>query len=344
MLPLFCRGAHRAGRLRPPCGHRRARRAGGCAARALPDHARAGRYRDRLSSGRSNRGARPGHRAPDLPPAAPVRRGVLHLGARAAPERPSDRGPRDPARVRDDGRGGGRGPRGRGAGLGGVVRARRDRLADRRGRARRDPAPSRGAAAAARDRRGREPHERLDRPDPLPRRDRRRGVRLVLALGGGPRVHRKRHRRPGRRPGRGLGDPAGPLAHRRPAHRDHDLDPLRVRGLPARGGTRLLRRDRGGHDRHLHGLVHASAHDPRDAPPGCGDLGDPDLPAECAAVPARGASAARDPRRPLRARDRRAAALGCPGEPGGDRRPARLDVHRPRTCSVWSTGASRSGG
>ena len=75
------------------------------------------------------------------------------------------------------------GPRGGRARLGAGLRARRDRLAHGRGRARRDHAPGRRAAAADHDRRGREPHERLDRAGALPLRGRRGGDRLVLARG-----------------------------------------------------------------------------------------------------------------------------------------------------------------
>ncbi len=83
----------------------------------------------------------------------------------------------------------------------------------------------------------------------------------------------------------------------RSAHRDHHLDSVRVRWLPPRGGARLLGCGGCGHDGPLHGLVHAAAHHPRPAPPDAGGLGDPHLPAERVAVPARGSPAAEHHRR-----------------------------------------------
>ena len=334
MLPLFSRGPHRVARFRPPCGHSRARRARRAAARSVPDHARGRRRGDRLSPRPALRGARSGHRSPDLPPAAALRRGLLHLCARAAPERTLDRGAGNPAGVRDDGDGRGRGSRGDRPGLVGGLRAGRDRLADGRRGTRRDHAPRRRTAAARCDRRGREPDQRLDRPRPVSLRRGRGGVRLLFALGGRSRVHRERRRRPVRGPGGRLGDPPGPIADRRSAHRDHDLDPLGVRRLPARGGARTLGRDRGRYDRAVHGLVHAPAHHAGDAPSGRGGLGDPDLPAECGAVPARGPSAAGDPRRPLRDLDRRPGPVGRARERGRGRRPARVGVHAPVRAAI----------
>ena len=198
-----------------------------------------------------DRGARPGPRAPDLPAAAPLRRGLLHVGARPAPQRAPDRRCSsiplvfatmaavavvahevDRAGVAE-------------AFVLGAIVSPTDAVAPaeimrRIGR----------AAAAARNHRGREPDQRLDGAGPLPRRG-----------GGG------RHRAPSRSGRRARSSsraasaawPSGLAAGwiirevrappRRPAHRDHHLDPVRLRGLPPRGGARLLGRDRCGHRR-----------------------------------------------------------------------------------------------
>ena len=100
------------------------------------------------------------------------------------------------ARRDDDGRRGGRRARDHRPAVGGVVRARRRRLADGSDRGHRDRAAARGAAAADRHHRGREPRERRHRARAAAHGDRRRrhrersrrgrpGWRLVLNIVGG---------------------------------------------------------------------------------------------------------------------------------------------------------------
>ena len=198
----------------------------------------------------------------------------------------------------DHGRGRAGGPlRGR-ARLGPRVRPRRDRLAHRRRRPRRDHAAGGGAAAHGHDRRGREPDQRLDRPGALPARRRRGGHRLVLTARGERRVRPERRGRPRRRAGGRPHHPGAAPAHRRPAHRDHHLHPQRLRGLPPGRGAGLLGRDRRRDGRHLHGLAHAGADHRGDAAPGSVGVGDPHLPAQRHPVPADRAPAAGDHRGP----------------------------------------------
>ena len=234
-----------------------------------------------------------------------------------------------PLVLRDDGSGGPGRALGDRTGLGPGVRARRHRVAHRRRGARRDHAAHRGAAAPDQHRRGREPDERLDGARALPVR--RRGGRhgLVLARRGGPEVPPHRRGRRGHRPDRRSDHPRDPRPPRRPAHRDHHLDPVGLRGVPPGGGAGPVGRDRRGHGGPLHGLAHARAHHARDAPPGPGGLGDPDVPPERGAVPARGPAAPRGDGPAVGTLGRRAGRLGAARERGGDRRAAPVDVPRP---------------
>ena len=83
------------------------------------------------------------------------------------------------------------------------------------------------------------------------------GQRHLLARRGRASSSSERRRRAADRAGRRPRHPRGPAAHRRPADRDHDLDPVGLRGLPAGRGAGRLRRDRGGHGGRVHGLAHA---------------------------------------------------------------------------------------
>ena len=203
----------------------------------VPDHAGAGRRRHRAGAGHAvdRAGAR------DRPAASSCRR--CSTARPSSPrcrdlrsQRPAHRAAVDRGGPRHDVRGRRGRARGHRARMGGVVRARRHRLAHRRGRAGGDPAPARGAAAAAHDRRGREPHQRLDRARALQRGGGRRGQRHVLAGRGERALRAQRRRWPGNRTGGGRGDPFRAIAHRRSAHRDHDLAAVRLRRLsPGRG-------------------------------------------------------------------------------------------------------------
>ena len=111
--------------------------------------------------------------------------------------------------------------------------------------------------------------------------------------------------------------------------------------LPAEELGRV-RRDRGGDHRPLHGLAHAAAHHPAHAPPGRGHLGDPHVPPERGAVPARRAPAAG---RHRRLSGRATSDLVCGAlarERRGDRRAAPVDVHGALRRPHRRTGARSS--
>ena len=95
------------------------------------------------------------------------------------------------------------------------------------------------------------------------------------------RQHRRRHRRRSRR---GLRRPTGAPARRRHTDRGGDRAALRLPRLPPCCGDRRLGRARRGHDRRLHGLVHAATDDRRDAALGRRVLGDPRLSRQRAAL------------------------------------------------------------
>ena len=158
--------------------------------------------------------------------------------------------------------------------LGGRLRARGDRLADRSDRRDRDrPAPG-PAQASPRPHRRREPRQRRNRARRIQVRGGSRRDRRVLAQRGGRALRAQRRRRDrGRARGRLPGPPASKEA-RQPARRDHRLAADRLLRLPARLRARRLGRARRGHGRHLHGLAHPRADDRADAPPGTGGLGD----------------------------------------------------------------------
>ena len=201
------------------------------------------------------------------------------------------------------------------AAVGGGVRAGRDRPpAERPGPWHQRP-------------RGREPDQRRYRAGALPGGGRRRR-RLVLAGRGGPAARPRRDRRHRDRPRRRLGDRGGPQAARRPAGGGHDLAPERVRGLrPGRAG-RCLRGPGGGHDRHLRRLALARDLHGAHAAHGLLGVGDPDLPAQRAAVRADRPAAAADRRGPLRRAAGRAAGHRGGGLARGDRLPARLGARQ----------------
>ena len=159
--------------------------------------------------------------------------------------------------------------------LGGGVHPRSDRLADRRARRLGCRPPVRIAPAAHLDPRGREPRQRRHGARPLQDRCRGGGRGLVLALERVVAPRRERDRRHRRRSRRRLRRAPGAQARRRHADRGGDRPPLGVPRLPAGGRAGRLRRPRCGHDRRLHGLVHAAAHDGGDPPLGERVLGDP---------------------------------------------------------------------
>ena len=223
--------------------------------------------------------------------------GVLHRPARAALEPPADLAARDRARRRHHRRRGvGRARGDRRPLLGRRVHARRDRLADRRARVDRGGPARRRTAARDRDHRRREPRQRRDRARALQDGRRGGGHRRLLVLERIRAPLPQRDRRTRRRARGGLGGAPGAPPRRRHPDRGGARAPLRLPRLPARSGARRLRRARRGHDRRLHGLVHAAAHDRRDPALGQRVLGDPRLPRQCSAVRARRAAAARHPR------------------------------------------------
>ena len=110
------------------------------------------------------------------------------------------------------------------------------------------------------------------------------------------RFARGRRRRRGDRARGRLRAAPGPPTHQPLADRDRDRAALGLLRLPAGAGGGRLRRARGGHGRHLRGLVHARADDRADAAAGRRRLGDPHLPAQRPAVRPGRAAAAPDPR------------------------------------------------
>ena len=133
----------------------------------------------------------------------------------------------------------------------------------------------------------------------------------------------------------GIGDrprgrlPAAPVPapHQPLADRDRDRAALGLLRLPAGAGGRRLGGARRRHRRRLRRLVHARADDRADAAAGRRGLGDPDVPAQRAAVRPRRPAAAPDPR--LAARAARPASLLADGaivSRGGDRDAPRLDL------------------
>ena len=142
-----------------------------------------------VPAGRRELRARPGDHPGGVPAAAAVRDRVLLLAAGPAGQRPADRAAgRGPGGGHDGGgrRGVTRAHRRAVVAVG--VRARRDRLADRPGGRGGDRGALARAAAAGDDHRGREPHQRRDRPDRLQVRGRRRGIGVVLAGDGDGRL------------------------------------------------------------------------------------------------------------------------------------------------------------
>ena len=296
---------------------------------SVPDPARARRSRARLRAGDSRLRAASSARARRRAAATALLLGVLHLAARPARERASDRAPGGRARADDDGRGRRRRPRGDRARLGDGVRARGGRRTDRSDRRDCDLAPARGAAPHRHDRRGREPRQRRDGTRRPPRRGRRRSFGHVLPLRRRPSLRRCRRRRPRGRPGGRLHRPPGTQAHRRPAGRGDDLAPhgiLRVH--PGRPAPRLRRRRRR-HGGRLSRLAHAGADDARLPPARRQHVGDHHVRAQCSPLRHARVAAPEHPRcAPGRAdldpdlvggdrephRDRGADRVGVPGD------------------------------
>ena len=148
----------------------------------VPDRARARGDPARLRARRPRRRAPPRPGAGDLPAAAALRGGLLRRSAGAARRRPRAVADLDRAGAGDDLCGRGRRPRAHRPALGGRLRARRHRLADRPGGRDRDRAPARRPAAAGRHDRGGEPDQRLVGADRLPGRGGGRDRRQLLAL------------------------------------------------------------------------------------------------------------------------------------------------------------------
>ncbi|CAA9480779.1 MAG: Na+/H+ antiporter, partial [uncultured Rubrobacteraceae bacterium] len=222
-------------------GGARARGAGG--PHPLPHLPRARGARIGVRARGAGHRAAAGAGAPDLPPAAPLRGGVLLVAAGPQGERAADLAARHRPRRGHGSVGGSGGPLGHRAAVERGVRARRRRLPHRRGRAGHDTAPPGRAAPGHHDRRGREPDQRLDGARLLPFRGARRGPGLFLAVAGGFRVPAHGPRRFPGRPRRGVVDRAGAPAGGRRDGRDHDLPLHGLRRVPAGRGAPALRRD-----------------------------------------------------------------------------------------------------
>ena len=160
-------------------------RARSCASRTRSCSCSAG------SASASSRASRTSRCSPDIvlvgvPAAAALLGRVLHLAARPAHERAADLAARGRARARDDAHRRRRLPRGdRRALVAGLLRDRRDRRADRRGRGDRDRLAARAPAPARDADRGREPDQRRDGARRLQLR--RRGRRHRAASRSGTR-------------------------------------------------------------------------------------------------------------------------------------------------------------
>ena len=241
---------------------------GGAAADSVSDPARPRRPAARLRARRAEGDDAAGGRARRHPAAAPLRVGVLHGTSRAAAEPAADLAARGRTRRDDDGRCGRGRACGRRSSLGGGVRPRRGRVADRSDRGHCDREAARGAATADRHHRGREPRQRRDGARAAAHGDRRRCRGVVLALGRRRAARAQHRRRDRRRPRRRLRDPPRSACARQPAARGDDRLPDRLLRVPAGVGARRLGRARGRHRRRLHGLVHARADDGADAPAG----------------------------------------------------------------------------
>ncbi len=291
----------------------------------VSDPPRPRRVASRVRARRADRDDAAAARPRRDPAAAPLRVRVLHGAPRAAPEPPPDLAPLDRSGRRDDRGRRGRRARGGGYRLGGVVRARRRRVADRSDRRHRDRAAARRPAPADRHRGGGEPGQRRDgaraAPDRAPRR-RLGHVRRVVGELGPPRHDRRRDRRRARRR---LRHPPGAASARQSAPRGDDRLPHRIPRVPARLGARRLGGAGGRHGRRLHGLVYAGADHRADAAPGTRVLGDPHVPPQRAALRARRTPAEPDPRRALGARH-----VGADRRRGGDRARGRCAAIRRR--------------
>ncbi len=297
----------------------------------VPDRARARGDPARLPA-RRPRGRAPSRPGPgDLPAAAALRGGVLRGPANAARQRTCLVADLDRPRAGDHLLGRGRRPRADRPALGGRLRARRHRLADRPGRCDRDRPPARRPAPAGQPSRGREPAQRLLGADRLPGR-----------RGGGDRRQLLAGRRHGRLRGRGCrrdrdraagrrGDRRGQAAARRHSRRDHDLDLQRIRGLPSSRAARRLGRARGSHHRDLPGLARASDLDRADADTGIRGLGADRVPAQRGSLHAHRPSAAEHPRRGLGHRRRHARRLRAGDHRSGRRDAIRCGCSRSRT-------------
>ena len=305
-------GARRAHRPLPARRGRGPDDAGARPRRAVSDPARDRRQPRRLRARRARRRARPGARPLHLPAAAAVQRGVLLLAARPAQEPAPDHAQRDRARAPDHGRRGGhRARRDRRAAVGGGVRPRRDRLADRPARGDHDRAAPRRAAERDGGHRGREPRQRRHGARRLPGGRRRGGRQLRPARRDG-RLRRQRGRRDRvRRRLRARARPGLQEDRRRRRRRRRALAGVRLHRLPAGGGARRLgraRRRRGRPDRRA---ALARALDRRLAAARLRVLGGARLPAQRDAVRARGAAAAVDPGRSGALRGRARSASAC---------------------------------
>ena len=225
----------------------------------------------------------------------------------------------------------------------GLLRDRRDRRADRRGRGDRDRLAARPAAPARDADRGREPDQR---------RDRARRLRVRRGRGRRPAASRS-----GTRPG--ASSSTSSAASRsgsrsafviRQVRRRLDHSPTEIAIALLSGYFAYLPAEAAGVSAVLAVVtvgIYVGWYTPElttvpDATPGRRGLGDPHVPAQRAAVRARRAAAAADPRLAAGPLDRLADRRRRDRRRGGDRHAARLDLSRPPTSRAGRRSASAS--
>ena len=193
-----------------------------------------------------------------------------------------------------------------GPALGGRLRARRHRLADRPGGGDGDRAGAGGSTQSDHRARGREPGQRLLGADRLPSRRRGGDRRQLFSTRCQPGVRRRGRWWDRDRPSSRRRDHRDSAASRRHPRRDHDLDLQRLRRLPPRGGARRVGRARRGYHGYLPRLDGAPDLDRPDEDPGLCRLGADRVHPERAPVRADRAAAARASWTPSRGSTQRA--------------------------------------